>query len=573
MTKLKFRAFTVFTFLIVAFVEISWAAKVSAGALYSGNPLSLSASAAPELNQAKKHLTWSSRHEDGVPTACVRYEREWTAVEHRIWNSICSKAGEEPRHHCDADHFERSEPAVVRGTFLRTVLLSQPYKERLAAQEVVVLDNLNVRGILDLSRHTLPTLIFNRVIAQQINLEHSTVKGDVEFCRSQIDNVNVSNATVGGDVQFQGLIQPPSTILINSASVSGEIDVKDSNVKSFIVAGSGIGRSIRLDDSKFKKFRIQATKVGGDLVLTNVHILSSDDPNWNGSRIRWTTIGRELRFDSTTIDGNLVLEGTSVGTNLYFSGGQFSDVDARTMTINGFLRIDTPCRRHESGAIPDGPLVCMSVWENGSRLDLSDTAVGRIESPFSLSAWPDRFRLTGFSVGSFASTYDTNSELTSAWYPQWLARGTDDYASEPYREITKFLQNAGQNDAANAVAYAAKDRERIDAWNNKNFLTWGVLWMSKILVGYGYQIGLSLAWAFALVIIGAIIFRKTEEARVAHMPWGVIYSLEMLLPVVKLRKANDFDVSGRARYYFYFHKLAGWILTTFILAALSGLTK
>jgi hypothetical protein len=48
----------------------------------------------------------------------------------------------------------------------------------------------------------------------------------------------------------------------------------------------------------------------------------------------------------------------------------------------------------------------------------------------------------------------------------------------------------------------------------------------------------------------------------------------MLLPFITLRKAHDdVDLEGFARYYFYFHKVMGFVLGSFLLAGLSGITK
>jgi hypothetical protein len=41
-----------------------------------------------------------------------------------------------------------------------------------------------------------------------------------------------------------------------------------------------------------------------------------------------------------------------------------------------------------------------------------------------------------------------------------------------------------------------------------------------------------------------------------------------------LRESNyDIDIEGTARYYFYFHKLAGWVLSSLIVAGVSGWAK
>ena len=52
------------------------------------------------------------------------------------------------------------------------------------------------------------------------------------------------------------------------------------------------------------------------------------------------------------------------------------------------------------------------------------------------------------------------------------------------------------------------------------------------------------------------------------------YSLDLLLPVVRLREQHyDIDLQGRVRYYFYVHQIMGYVLASFLIAGLSGLTK
>ena len=58
------------------------------------------------------------------------------------------------------------------------------------------------------------------------------------------------------------------------------------------------------------------------------------------------------------------------------------------------------------------------------------------------------------------------------------------------------------------------------------------------------------------------------------MPYGIAYSLDMLIPVVRLREYHHkVELHGWARYYFYVHILAGYVLASFLIAGLAGLTK
>ncbi|WP_166656257.1 hypothetical protein [Paraburkholderia sp. BL10I2N1] len=58
------------------------------------------------------------------------------------------------------------------------------------------------------------------------------------------------------------------------------------------------------------------------------------------------------------------------------------------------------------------------------------------------------------------------------------------------------------------------------------------------------------------------------------MPFGVAYNFDTFIPLVRLRELHyKIDITSGARYYFYFHKLAGWVLGSFLVAAVTGLTK
>jgi hypothetical protein len=58
------------------------------------------------------------------------------------------------------------------------------------------------------------------------------------------------------------------------------------------------------------------------------------------------------------------------------------------------------------------------------------------------------------------------------------------------------------------------------------------------------------------------------------MPWGISYSFDLLLPIIRLRDSHyAIELKAPARYYFYFHKIMGYLLASFLIAGVSGLTK
>ena len=105
----------------------------------------------------------------------------------------------------------------------------------------------------------------------------------------------------------------------------------------------------------------------------------------------------------------------------------------------------------------------------------------------------------------------------------------------------------------------------------------------KIFIGYGYgwRMFVALLWIVGLVAVGTLILHFSKERDrycILQARWGVgcaCYSLDMILPLIHLRERHYtvVDLITWAKYYFYFHKIMGYILVFFVIAGLSGLTQ
>ena len=149
------------------------------------------------------------------------------------------------------------------------------------------------------------------------------------------------------------------------------------------------------------------------------------------------------------------------------------------------------------------------------------------------------------------------------------------FTPQPYGQVRANLLERGKQKAAARIGYKSRDTELKESFINFEFLNGSYLVFSKLLIGYGYQMWLPIVWAFGFVTAGAFVFRQTSEARREHMPYGISYSFDMLLPLIRLRQKHyEIDLKeGMARYYFYVHKIAGWVIGSFIVAGLAGFTK
>jgi hypothetical protein len=147
------------------------------------------------------------------------------------------------------------------------------------------------------------------------------------------------------------------------------------------------------------------------------------------------------------------------------------------------------------------------------------------------------------------------------------------YSPEPYQQLAAVLRNQGYLGIADEILYAGKKRETEAAASWR----WIELTTSRAFIGYGYYLFRSLYWALAFVALGTTLLWLSHEgwriSRRYNFFYGAIYSFDLLLPIIKLREAHyDIDLHGWIRYYFYLHKIMGYVLAGFLAAGLTGLT-
>lgn len=169
------------------------------------------------------------------------------------------------------------------------------------------------------------------------------------------------------------------------------------------------------------------------------------------------------------------------------------------------------------------------------------------------------------------------------WFiKDWLAKD-ETYSPQPYQQLASVLRVAGHAEKADDILYASKERER----SNAKGIRLAGLTLLKVVIGYGYgyRYFYSLAWMAVLVLVGVGVLRLADEQKKQQIadeqknqkiPVGFWYSLDMALPIIRLREAHyeEVDLVSRpARIYFYAHKTLGYLLLFFFIAGLSGLTK
>ena len=225
------------------------------------------------------------------------------------------------------------------------------------------------------------------------------------------------------------------------------------------------------------------------------------------------------------------------------------------------------------------------VWGKESQLILHNAVVGSVQDGGEQGAWPQRLGLDGFTYTQLGGLYGEESGSgiavrEAAWFIEWLEKDQT-YRPQPYHQLANVLRATGHPKKADDILYAGKERERREAWELKwwrpslgGLKWWGLsLLKSTIGYGYGYRYFFSLPWVGAITLIGAAVFATTEKGQSSSVAEMLAFSFDLLLPLIKLHESHKITFEGWQRYYFYGHKLMGFVLGSFVVAGLSGITK
>ena len=278
--------------------------------------------------------------------------------------------------------------------------------------------------------------------------------------------------------------------------------------------------------------------------------------------------------------GKIVLVFAKVGDSLELVDGTFhDDVDLTGTQIGGELRAGVKGHRPSwPGKGKRKPILLL----RNARVD----AVQDVED-----AWPDALDLTGFTYRSLgglqALAGEAMADRPAKWFEDWLAKQVR-YSPQPYQQLAAVLRSEGRPETADDILYAGREKER----EHSSGLHW--LWLSTLwlVIGYGFHVWRAVIWAVILLLLGTFVHWTTTEARKKGLwrsflytfkmtPDGwrygfrssIMYSFEMLLPLVRLRgQTREYRASWQ-HVYFHLHNLIGLALAAFLAAGLSGLTK
>jgi hypothetical protein len=451
-------------------------------------------------------------------TCAVAADASWTPQEKFVWRRTC--IGEIADFNAEPGH-ELPAKRVLRTAFIEKILTDDTYSGAIKRNGIRV-TGARFSETLDLQNLDIGSgLWFEQCLFEQ--------GADLSWLRTT-QPIAFNHSTATGPLIFYGA-QIASDLHVIASAVVAEVSLN----------GTHVGRTLDLTGST----------VSGDLDMRNLQV------------------GTDLQMSEARFFGEIKLRYSQIGGELDWRGASFAkDVDLTRARVDGAFRLGSANR--PGADQPDSDEPGPAIWAPDVTMTARFAKLAVI--PRLSDAWPDKLHIVGLTYDGIESVEGTT---VGEGFEQWLGRQKR-YSRQPYEQLATVLQAQGEIENATAVRFAERERDR-DEQRQRGSWSWlifGWLTLLRYLIGYGYRVYYSIGWVVGLIGLGVLVLWRTGEGRRNGMPYGVSYSFDMLLPIIQLRQKHyEIDIKGWARYYFYVHKIMGWVLASFLVAGLSGLTK
>jgi hypothetical protein len=502
----------------------------------------------------------------------------WPQADQAAWEFI--RAGK-PANMEDLERGKRT----ISPEFFSNILLYKEYSKAIGPKGVHLIGALFDKKV-DLSHFRLDCpLVFEKCIfGDKVNLSYITSSGEVRIVGCTFKNdVDIGGARINGSLdiasfgggqtddpltpnRFEGVLMLKNAtingqVFIGNSTFAKDINMDDLRTDTFVqLSAIRCDGEVTLGSSRPTQVNIEGGSFAGDVEMKsmdvdgNVHIYGADDP---------PKFKKELNLAGSHIAGGLYFWNGAAAETIDISG---TDIQGELWFSNDFIEqsrdLDLILHNAQIGKLSFPPTV-----SEVKGLDLVGCEYSRLN-------WIEENGGKS-SVKDVSWLWDKKSREARKFVKKCAVAGgqgsgpdMEYYSAQPYQQLAAVLKQEGRADLANDVLFAGKEAER----KSSGGLQWWLLTMELVTIGYGYKYRYVLAWTSFFIIVGFLMIwaNAKGKCKVSHF----IYSLDMLLPILQLDKTNyDTPLEGHAKYYFYVHRIAGYLLASFIIAGISGLIK
>jgi uncharacterized protein YjbI with pentapeptide repeats len=536
----------------------------------------------------------------------VPADDRWTPQEKFVWERVCvGKVADFNGAPGYGGKLDPKKPAgwpqnrVLRSAFLEAILLKDPYRRALHRHGVnifgarfvetidlegaelqhrlLLADSLIEKGaVLVQLRSKYPVGLAGSKVAAPLEMNGLDLDAnlalqngefaEVDLITAHVGMINLMDAKVTGNLNMNAL-QADRTLFMTRGEFAqvdlvtahaGVVDLVDAKVTGALkMAALRVDGTLFMDRARLAQVDLTGIRVDDHLLMRSADFAEM--------KLNSAHVGGQLRLTGSKVAGDLICYGLDVGQQVFMDdGATFSgSIDCRIAKIRGDLYLTGAHFKRRidfSGAEVGGALVLGEVtWSDSAALTLQNAQIGTIPD-LTEGSWPPKLELVDFTYRKVGLADE---------FEEWFYK-MDHYVPQPYEQLASVVQSQGNAALATTIRYSSRERERSEATGR----AWAWLSLLKWAIGYGHHPEYSVLWAFGFVAFGAIVLRVSGEGPRNGMPYGLAYSFDVLLPIIRLRdKHYEIDLKTWARYYFYSHKIMGYVLASFLVAGLSGLTK
>ena len=429
-------------------------------------------------------------------------------------------------------------------------------------------DGATIKGVLDFEGATLPHPLWlvNCVIPEEIVLRDATTRS-IKFSGSRTGQISAQRLRASGFVELKG-VRATGKIVLSGADIAGYLNCE--------------GAIINIEDRR-QAMRAHRINVSGDVVIKDMEVqgsVSFSGANINGNldcdRAVINSANGEVALNADRLSvGNFFLRRFQVYGTVRLVGARISgDLNCDHASFLG----DDEYSLYARNLTVDGTIFCRHLSKKPSGVvQLLHARIGQLADD--IESWPEAGKLVldGFVYGSFG----LHSPQSAAERLRWIGlQRRDHFSPHPYEQLAKVFRSTGREAEARTVLIAKQEARRKRADLNQRTKAW--LWFLGKSIRYGYEPWRLIGFMIGMILVGWGVFSFADmkyTADFAPQFNSFIYSLEVFLPVVDLHQERYYLPSGSSQYgawirtYFWLHIVLGWVSTTLLVAALTGLIR
>lgn len=469
------------------------------------------------------------------------------------------------------------------------------------------LSGLVMTGELDMNGVIVDSDLLINESAQLMNVDltGANINGNLELDATRIDGpLKLIGLQATGNISLDNIVAV-AVVNLRAVKIQGSLYISSCQiVHTLILERLSAGGSLFIRQSDFGETDMRGAKVGDQMEISSSTIRGKLNMNYiavnnqlrviNGSEFSevlmvGASVGGQFDLVAVRVKHAMDMQSIFVKGNIFIRDNNFdekfslidSDVEGSIVSSGNCLPYMDLGGSVIKAELQIGELDKENRWSCDSFLNMRNVKTA-VLSDGGGNAWPKNINLDGLDYAGLGQGArgerhpDDISLREGEWFVDWLAKETP-YSAQPYFRLAKVLDNLGYSEKANRVLYASKERERRLAKQKKLWTKWLGFSLLNLTIGYGYgrRYFRSLIWVLAFVIIGIMVIGtvKTGAMFGASMLDKIGFSMDKMIPFLELNDKYKFDFGGWQLAYFYIHKIIGFLLSSFVLAGLSGITK